>query len=104
MRLSLCVFFLLLLSSLRLLGQNISEVKPSSAREGEPVEIVGTGFGDPKTTDDWGKVTIGGKDAKAYKWEDKSIIAVVPKGVAIGQADVIVTPKDSKGAGKASNV
>jgi len=97
MRLSICVFSFLLVSVPGLLGQNISKIQPSSAREGDPVEIVGSGFGSTP-----GKLTFGKKEAKPFRWTDTSIFTTVPRGVDVGHLTVTVTLPAAPGAAAAA--
>jgi hypothetical protein len=62
----------------------IDSVKPDSASAAQTIAITGSGFGDS------GTVSIRGTDATVTSWGDTLILTIVPDGLAIGAADVVV--------------
>lgn len=66
---------------------------PENGTIGSEVTIGGTGFGLKK-----GKVLIGGTPLKVLNWEQDEIRALLTKISAHGPAEVVVQPKDPKGA------
>ena len=66
---------------------------PENGTLGSEITVEGTGFGLKK-----GKVLIGGTPLKVLNWEQDKIRALLTKISAQGPAEVVVQPKDPKGA------
>ena len=60
---------------------------------GTQVTLTGPGFGTKK-----GKVLIGGAATKIISWADSTIICEIKKALPPDQYDIVVTPKEPKGA------
>ena len=60
---------------------------------GTQITLTGPGFGNKK-----GKVLIGGITAKIISWDDSTIICEIKKGLPSGPYDIVVIPKEPKGA------
>jgi 2',3'-cyclic-nucleotide 2'-phosphodiesterase (5'-nucleotidase family) len=60
---------------------------------GTQIMLTGPGFGNKK-----GKVLIGGIAAKIISWDDSSILCEIKKVLPTGPYDIVVIPKEPKGA------
>jgi 2',3'-cyclic-nucleotide 2'-phosphodiesterase (5'-nucleotidase family) len=60
---------------------------------GTRITLTGPGFGNEK-----GKVLIGGIATKIISWADSTIICEIKKSLSLGQHEIIVMPKEPKGA------
>jgi 2',3'-cyclic-nucleotide 2'-phosphodiesterase (5'-nucleotidase family) len=60
---------------------------------GTQITLTGPGFGNKK-----GKVLVGGIAAKIISWDDSTIICEIKKVLPFGPYDIVVIPKEPKGA------
>jgi 2',3'-cyclic-nucleotide 2'-phosphodiesterase (5'-nucleotidase family) len=60
---------------------------------GTQITLTGPGFGNKK-----GKVLIGGVAAKIIRWDDSTIICEITKLLPLGLHEIVVIPKEPKGA------
>jgi hypothetical protein len=66
---------------------------PLDGTTGTQLTITGSGFGSIK-----GKVLIGGKATKILTWDSSTITCEIKKNLPIGSYDIVVKPKEPKGA------
>jgi hypothetical protein len=74
-------------------GGNIDYTINAQGTIGTLMKITGTGFGTKK-----GKVTVGGKPCKVSEWTGESITCVFKTALPLSSYDVVVKPKEPKGA------
>lgn len=71
-----------------ILGPRSGVAVPGTAFAGEAIEIAGEAFGAKK-----GRVTVGGKTARVLTWNEGSVSVIVPRRLAPGPQDIVVTTK-----------
>lgn len=71
-----------------ILGPRSGVAVPGTAFAGEAIEIVGEAFGAKK-----GRVTVGGRTARVLTWSETSVSVVVPRKLAPGPQDIVLTTK-----------
>ena len=76
-----------------MLTGSISDTSPAEGTIGTVLTINGSGFRTKK-----GKVLIGGMAAKIASWTDTTITAVIKKALPPGVYDLVLQPKEPKGA------
>ncbi|MFC1890754.1 SUMF1/EgtB/PvdO family nonheme iron enzyme, partial [Thermodesulfobacteriota bacterium] len=79
-------------------GPQISEIDPSQGMEGDPVNIIGTGFGATQgdSAISWGAIPSSREEAvTAISWSDTLITINVPKGSRSGYVIVVVGGQSS---------